>query len=82
MNELFATPGRRVSFVTPQLDSLMAQGTQSLTEAYKVGVLIEETDIADLQKMLAENPPADVATMMNSLLSGSQNHLAAFSKKL
>jgi hypothetical protein len=73
-------------FVDPELqklyDSLMAQGTQSLTEAYKVGVLIEETDIADLQKMLAENPPADVATMMNSLLSGSQNHLAAFSKKL
>lgn len=63
-------------------DTLIAQGKTSQLDAYKVGVIIEETDIADLQKMLATNPPADVASMMNSLLSGSQNHLAAFSKKV
>lgn len=63
-------------------DDLIAQGKQSEVEAYKVGVIIEETDIADLQKMLSQNPPADVATMMDALLAGSENHLSAFNKKL
>lgn len=63
-------------------DTLIAQGKTSERDAFKVGVIIEETDIADLKAMLASNPPADVTSMMNSLLSGSQNHLAAFSKKV
>lgn len=73
-------------FVNPELqklyDELIAQGMQSELDAFKVGVLIEETDIADLTEMLKTNPPADVTTMMKSLLAGSENHLAAFSKKL
>lgn len=63
-------------------DTLIAQGKTSERDAFKVGVIIEETDITDLKAMLASNPPADVTSMMNSLLSGSQNHLAAFSKKV
>jgi hypothetical protein len=63
-------------------DTLIAQGKVSQVDAFRAGVTVEETDIADLEKMLAANPPTDVAAMMNSLLSGSQKHLVAFNRKL
>lgn len=65
-------------------DDLVAKGSISLTEAYKVGVVIEEMDIADLKKDLAALDPVqtDIETTMQSLLRGSENHLRAFSRKL
>ncbi len=63
-------------------DTLVAKGSQNLTEAYKAGVTIEEVDIADLTASLQLVDPADsdIITMMETLLHGSQNHLRAFSR--
>lgn len=73
-------------FVNQQLASLYAQlvtqGQASAMEALKVGVFIEETDIADLQKAISETTHADIATVYSNLMKGSQNHLSAFSSLL
>lgn len=73
-------------FVNPDLqqlyNNLVAQGSQSLTEALKVGVLIEETDIADLQTRIAQTDNADIQQVYQQLLSGSNNHLSAFTSNL
>lgn len=64
-------------------NTLIAQGNISATEAYKVGVLIEETDIQDLTKRLSEpGLPSDISTVYENLRKGSENHLAAFNKQL
>lgn len=65
-------------------DMLIAQGSQSLTEAYKVGVIIEEKDIADLENDLKtiDSSHADVVDALNILLHGSKNHLQAFNRQL
>lgn len=60
-------------------DQLIAQADISLAEAYKVGVAIETTDIADLKEALAEETlPADVKLVYERLTAGSENHLKAF----
>ena len=59
-------------------DSLVARGSQSLAEAIKVGGAIEEIDILDLQKRLAQTDNADIQQVFNNLLRGSANHLKAF----
>ena len=73
-------------FVNPELqalyDQLIAQGMQSQTEAYKVGVLIEETDIADLTVAINSSSDQAIVNTLNKLLSASQSHLSTFSKKL
>ena len=53
---------------------------KSTTEALAAGVAIEKKDIADLNVMLKENPPADVTFVLQRLLNGSKNHLAAFTR--
>jgi len=63
-------------------DDLIDQGSQSLSEALRAGVLIEETDIADLQDSLAQTTHADIRTVYTNLLRGSGNHLRAFSRQL
>lgn len=63
-------------------DQLIAQGSQSVTEAYKVGVLIEETDIADLQESIAATSDPVILATLNRLLGASENHLKAFSRKI
>lgn len=65
-------------------DELVAQGSQSLTEAYKVGVTIEEVDIADLRADLAmiDASEIEVIQVMENLLRGSENHLRAFSRHI
>lgn len=73
-------------FTNPDLqalyDQLIAQGMSSQSEAYRVGVLIEETDITDLTSAInSTTDPAVVATL-EKLRSASESHLAAFSKKL
>jgi hypothetical protein len=57
---------------------LTAQGGQSMVEALKVGVIIEEKDIADLQAGLAVAEHADIKTVYLNLLSASGSHLKAF----
>lgn len=60
--------------------SLTAQGSASLTEALRVGALIEELDIADLQAR--RSAAADVQLVFDNLERGSRNHLRAFNRQL
>lgn len=59
-------------------DRLLAQGKSSLAEAYKAGIEVEQTDIADLDKVIAETTAADAKRVFENLRTGSQHHLAAF----
>lgn len=61
---------------------LTAKGAISLVEALKVGAFIEEYDIADLQRHLAETENATVAKVYGNLLRGSKFHLKAFTNAL
>jgi hypothetical protein len=73
-------------FTNPDLqalyNTLLAQGSVSEQAAMEVGVFIEETDIADLDAMMATISEQDVLTVLESLRSGSVNHLAAFQRQL
>ncbi|HNJ81267.1 MAG TPA: DUF2202 domain-containing protein, partial [Methanoregulaceae archaeon] len=74
------------AFTDPALqdlyDDLIAQGSASPVEALKAGVIVEETDIADLNKALATTEKNDIRTVYNNLLQGSMNHLNAFQSNL
>lgn len=73
-------------FANPDLqalyDQLIAKGTTSQTEAYKVGVLIEETDITDLTTAINSTTDATIVATLEKLRSASESHLAAFTNKL
>ena len=73
-------------FVHPTLqtmyDDLVTTGSQSLIDALEVGALIEEVDIRDLIDSIAETQATDVLVVWQQLLSGSQNHLKAFTSQL
>jgi hypothetical protein len=59
-------------------DSLLAQAKVSLTEAYKVGVAVENRDIADVKDAMSTATQSDIDRVYGNLLSGSQMHLQAF----
>lgn len=59
-------------------DELVAQGSQSVADALKVGAAIEEIDILDLQERMAATTSADILRVYKNLLAGSENHLRAF----
>lgn len=61
-------------------NTLTAQGSVGINEAFGVGVTIEEMDIKDLQAMLTKDMPSDMKIALDNLLFGSQNHLAAFTR--
>jgi hypothetical protein len=63
-------------------DQLIAMGSQSAQDAYQVGVLIEEKDIADITDQLATASDQDVVDVLERLRSGSENHLRAFNRQL
>jgi hypothetical protein len=63
-------------------DGLFARGMQNETEAYRVGVTIEETDIADLTTQLATTNEQDVKDTLEDLRRGSENHLRTFNRQL
>lgn len=63
-------------------DNLIEKGMESRTSALEVGVEIEKMDIADLRELLKDNTAVDVERVLNSLLRGSQRHLAAFEGNL
>lgn len=70
------------SYADPALQALYdqwkAQGLTSQTEAAKVGVALEQRDIADLEKAIATTTQADVKQVLTRLLEASKHHLAAF----
>ena len=59
-------------------DQLLASGSQSLADALRVGALVEETDIADLQNRLTVMENGEVSQAFNNLLQGSFNHLRSY----
>ncbi|NUN71085.1 MAG: DUF2202 domain-containing protein [Bacteroidetes bacterium] len=64
-------------------DALLAKGSVSLTEAYAVGKMIEEVDIADLDERSAGlDAGSDVAAVYAQLRRASENHLRAFTRML
>lgn len=73
-------------FSDPELqalyDDLIELGSQSAQDAYQVGVMIEEKDIADITAQLATASEQDVVTVLEKLRSGSENHLRAFNRQL
>ncbi len=73
-------------FTNPDLqalyDTLVAQGLQSQADALRVGATIEEVDIVDLQKAIADTTHDDVTQAYESLQCGSGNHLRAFVRNL
>lgn len=80
------TPVEAGKFSIPELqalyDQLVALGSQSLKNALAVGVLIEETDIADLQEALKATRERPIRNVFSNLLDGSYNHLVAFTRAL
>ncbi|NOR75259.1 MAG: DUF2202 domain-containing protein [Draconibacterium sp.] len=64
--------------ITFLYDSLTQKGSETLTEALKVGAFIEEFDIADLRKLIAINSDTIIDGVYQNLLRGSNNHLRAF----
>ena len=64
-----------------QMDSLLTEKSNEV-EALKIGAFIEEYDIADLKKLIAETTNPDVIAVYSNLLKGSENHLRAFVRTL
>jgi hypothetical protein len=59
-------------------DRLVAQGSQSLGDALKVGAVIEEIDILDLQSRETVTVQADILQVFDNLEQASTNHLRSF----
>lgn len=62
-------------------NQLIAAGTSS-NAALSTGAYIEEYDIADLKKLIAETTNPDILMVYTNLLKGSENHLRAFVRVL
>ena len=73
-------------FANPELqalyDQLLDEGSQSLASALRVGALVEEVDIIDLETYISQTDNEDVLLVYQNLLKGSQNHLRAFTSTL
>ncbi|NPA47108.1 MAG: DUF2202 domain-containing protein, partial [Thermococci archaeon] len=73
-------------FQNPDLQALYNQliemGSQNVTAALKVGALIEETDIIDLQERIDQTNKVDIITTYENLMKGSRNHLRSFVSQL
>ena len=63
-------------------DQLVESGSKSLADALKVGAQIEEMDIADLDRLIADTDDENVKTIYERLRCGSANHLRAFNRQL
>ena len=63
-------------------DELLAMGSQSRDAALEVGVLIETTDIVDLQEASESVEGTQLADVYDALLKGSISHLDAFESLL
>ncbi|CAB48959.1 DUF2202 domain-containing protein [Pyrococcus abyssi] len=63
-------------------NELVEMGSQSVVDALKVGALIEEIDIKDLEEWLSKVDNEDIKVVFENLMDGSKNHLRAFTKVL
>ena len=72
-------------FSNPEIQALYNKLTADGSTAEKalvVGAFIEEYDIADLRKLIAETQNADIKMVYTNLLNGSYNHIKAFTRVL
>ncbi|MEE9351905.1 MAG: DUF2202 domain-containing protein [Thiotrichaceae bacterium] len=73
-------------FNNPDLAKLYAElvkkGQSSSAAALQVGAYIEEIDILDLQKAMAETQQVDLDQTYANLMRGSRNHLRAFVRQI
>ena len=69
-------------FTNPEMkklyDELLAEGEKSRLDAFKVGTMIEDLDIADLEALLKETDNDDIRIVYLNLVKGSRNHLRTF----
>ena len=59
---------------------LIGSGKVDYAGAIAAGVTIEKLDIADLKNDIKAETASDVISVLNTLLQGSYNHLAAFTR--
>ncbi len=73
-------------FTNPELQSLytalVAQGSESLSAALSVGATIEDLDIYDLERLIADTDNDDLKIVYQNLLKGSRNHMRSFYMQL
>ena len=73
-------------FTNPELQSLytalVAQGSESLSAALSVGATIEDLDIYDLERLIADTDNDDIKIVYQNLLKGSRNHMRSFYMQL
>ncbi|MDC7127175.1 MAG: DUF2202 domain-containing protein, partial [Spirochaetales bacterium] len=58
------------------------KGSNSITDASKIGAIIEDLDIADLQKVYSESENKEVKILYQNLMKGSRNHIRSFTAQL
>ena len=63
-------------------DDLVAKGEKSIVDAIDVGILIEETDIEDIEDLIGQTDKKDIIQVYTNLLDGSYSHLEAFKSHL
>jgi hypothetical protein len=63
-------------------DTLIAKGMVNAVEGLKVGGLIEEVDMRDIQAAIDRSAQADIDAVYANLMCGSRNHLRAFAGAL
>jgi len=63
-------------------NQLVEERSKSLVDAFKVGAMIEELDIADLKECLNATDKPDITIVYQNLMKGSRNHLRAFNWNL
>ncbi len=68
--------------LTQLYQALIQRGQSSEIAALQVGALIEETDIQDLRKALANTQTPSLKQTYQNLLEGSYRHLQAFARQL
>ena len=61
---------------------LLAEGSKSLLDAFKVGATIEDLDIFDLQNNILKVDNQDIIYVYQNLMKGSRNHLRSFSGQI
>jgi len=73
-------------FTNPELqklyDELISKGKKSLKDALEVGIMVEVTDVEDLDKALKEATSPDIIALFQFLRAGSYNHYNAFNRTL
>jgi hypothetical protein len=63
-------------------NTLIAMGKQSSLNALKVGGIIEETDMRDINAAIERSQKEDIDLVYESLVCGSRNHLRSFAQNI